>query len=195
MALDWQQAYARLEKALASRGDRPPEDVARVLEERARTLARPRTSAPAPVQALELLVFSLGEERYGIETVHVLEVVPLRGLTPVPCVPDFVAGVVHHRGRILPVLDLGRFVGFGARASAETGRVVSLEVGVMTFGILADSVAGIVQASAEELAPPPLRDEAGGRTFLRGMTADRVAVLDVEALAADPRLVINEEAV
>jgi purine-binding chemotaxis protein CheW len=195
MEFDWAQAYARLERAMASGGERSPEEVTQILEQRARRLAQPVERAPAPTRALELLSFSLGAERYGIETAHVVEVVPVRALTPLPCVPDFVAGVIHHRGRILPVLDLGSFVGFGARAASETGRVVCLEVGPMTFGLLADAVTGVAQVQAEELASRPERDQGGRRTFLRGLSADGVAVLDVEALAADPRLVINEEAV
>jgi purine-binding chemotaxis protein CheW len=110
-----------------------------------------------------------------------------------PCVPDFVNGVIHHRGHILPVLDLRRLLGFEGRPIGETGRVVALEVGAMSFGILADAVTGVVQAPVEELAPPPLGG-GDGRTLLRGLTRDGVAVLDAEALAADPRLVINEEA-
>jgi purine-binding chemotaxis protein CheW len=195
MEFDWQQVHARLERAVASGAQRSPEEVTRILEERARRMARPTEEASAPVQVVELLVFSLGAERYGIETAHVVEVVAVRALTPVPCVPDFVAGVIHHRGRMLPVLDLGRLVGFGARAGAETGRVVSLEVGPMTFGLWADAVTGVARARADELAPPPKAETAGWRTFLRGVSVDGVAVLDVEALAAEPRLLINEEAV
>lgn len=195
MEFDWQQAYARLERAVASGTRRSPDQVTRILEERARRLARPMEEASAPTEALELLVFSVEAERYGIETAHVVEVVPLRALTPVPCVPDFVVGVIHHRGRMLPVLDLGRLVGLGARAAAETGRVVSLEVGPMAFGLRADAVGGVAHARTAELAPPAGTDPGGRRTLLRGVSADGVAVLDVEALAADARLVINEEAV
>jgi purine-binding chemotaxis protein CheW len=195
MKFDWSQAYERLERALASGAERSPDEIVRILEERARRLARPVERASALVPALELLVFSLGPERCGIETAHVVEVVPVRALTPLPCVPDFIAGIIHHRGRILPVLDLGRLVGSGARAAAETGRVLCLEVGPMTFGLLADAVTGVVAARAEDLAPRPGGDQGGRRTFLRGVSADGVAVLDMEALAADPRLVINEEAV
>jgi purine-binding chemotaxis protein CheW len=195
MEFDWQQAYARLERAVASGTQRSPEQVARILEERAQKAARPAEEVAAPAEALDLLVFSVGTERYGIETAHVVEVIPLRALTSVPCVPDFVLGVIHHRGRMLPVLDLGRLVGPGARAADETGRVVSLEVGPMAFGLRADAVVGVAHARAAELAPPAGTDPGGRRTLLRGVSADGVAVLDVEALAADARLVINEEAV
>jgi purine-binding chemotaxis protein CheW len=186
---DWEAARARLEGALGSIEERSPEEVERILEERARRLARPPATPNSPTHTLELLVIRLEEERYGIETASVVEVIPVRGLTPLPCVPDFVAGVIHHRGRILPVFALKRLLGFQGLPVAETGRVVALEVGGMSFGILADAVAEVVQVPVEEMAPPPL---GGSGMFLRGMTRERVAILDVEALAGDPRLVIDE---
>lgn len=191
-AFDWEAARARLEAALESTGQRPPEKVERILEERARRLARPKATPSSPTQALELLVFFLGEERYGIETGAVVEVIPVRGLTPLPCVPDFVAGVIHHRGRILPVLDLKRLLGLQGRPVGGTDRVVALEVGAMSFGVLADAVAEVVRVPLEEVSPPPLG--GGGHSLLRGMTREAVAVLDAEVLAGDPRLVINEGA-
>src|SRR3990172_12567895 len=118
---------------------RSPEEVKRILRERAEALAKPVEEARTPTEPLELLVFSLAGERYGIETAQVLEVVPLRGLTPVPCTPPFVLGVVNHRGRIRPVLDLRRLFELATPGVPEGGRVVAVEAGGMTFGIFADA--------------------------------------------------------
>jgi len=195
-AIDWQEAYARLERirrALEAGGDRPPEETGRILRDRARALARPVEEAPAPTEVLDLLVFSLTGERYGIETAHVLEVVPLRGLTPVPGTPPFVLGVVNHRGRILPVLDLRRLFELAGQGIAKGGRVVAVEVGGMAFGIFADAVAGSVRLGADEVAPPPVSLARDRQAFIRGVTGGMVAVLDLEALASDPRITVNEE--
>jgi len=86
-------------KAMRPDGSLSPEEVRRILWERARALARPLEEAPVPTEVLELLVFSLAEGQYGIETAHVQKVFPLRDLTPVPCTPSFVLGVANYRGR------------------------------------------------------------------------------------------------
>lgn len=193
---DWQEAYARLERArraLEAGAERPPEEVARILRERAAALARPLEEAVPPAEVVELLVFSLAGERYGIETAHVLEVVPLRELTPVPCTPPFVLGVVNHRGRILPVLDFRRLLELAADGVAEGSRVVAAEAGGMTFGVYADAVAGTVRVGAHEVGPPPLTLAADRRTWIRGVTGEMVAVLDLDAVARDPRIVVNDE--
>ncbi|MBI4610394.1 MAG: purine-binding chemotaxis protein CheW [Candidatus Rokubacteria bacterium] len=194
--LNWQAAYALLERArraIETGAERPPEDVKRILRERAQALAKPLEEAPTPTEVLELLVFSLSGERYGIETAHVLEVVTLRELTPVPCTPSFVLGVVNHRGRILSVLDLRRLFDLAGQGVTEGSRVVAVEAGGMRFGIFADAVAGTMRVGVHEVAPPPVTLTGDRQAFVQGVTGEMVAVLDLEALAHDPRITVNEE--
>lgn len=172
---------------------RPPEEVKRILRKRAEALAKPVDEARTPTEPLELLVLSLAGERYGIETVHIVEVVAVRDLTPVPCTPPFVLGVVNHRGRILPVLDLRRLFELAGQGIPEGGRVVAVEAVGMAFGIFADAVAGTIRLGADEVAPPPVTLARDRQAFIRGVTGEMVAVLDLEALARDPRITVNEE--
>ncbi|MBI2494179.1 MAG: chemotaxis protein CheW, partial [Candidatus Rokubacteria bacterium] len=86
----------------------PADETARILQDRARALAKPLEEPSAPGETLDLLLFGLAGERYGIDAAHVLEVVQLPELVPVPCTPPVVLGVVNHRGRVLTVLDLRR---------------------------------------------------------------------------------------
>ena len=194
--IDWEGARARLEhlrRTLEGGGEPPPEEARRVLLERARALARVREEPPAPAEMLDLLVFSLGGDRYGVETASVLEVFRLRELTPVPCTPGFMPGVLSYRGRILPVLDLHRLLGRPGLPPLEARPVVAVEAGGMSFGILTDAVAGTVRTAREEIAMPPASLLSAGAAFIRGVTTGMVAVVDLEALALDPRLVVNEE--
>lgn len=195
-AIDWPGVYARLERArqaLEAGGELSPEEARRVLEKRAQAAARPRKEVAQPTVPLELVLFSLGGERYGIETGHVVDVLRSPELTRVPCTPPFVLGVMNHRGRILPVLDLKRLLGGAEAGAAAESRVVTVEAGGLSFGILADAVVGSLQVGAEELAPPPAGLVAGGSSVIRGVTAEMVAVLDVDALVRDPRMVVDEE--
>lgn len=172
---------------------RPPEEVERILRERAEALAKPREEARAPADLLEILVFSLAGERYGLETAHVLAVVPLRGLTPVPSTPSWILGLVNHRGRALPVFDLRRLLELTGQGNTDGGRLVAVQAGGMTFGIFADGVAGTIRLGADEVAPPPVILAGDRRALVRGVTREMVAVLDLEAFARDPRITVNEE--
>ena len=73
---------------------------------------------------LELLEFRLASERYAVESRLVQEVHPLRDLTPLPCTPPFVLGIVNVRGRILPVLDLKKFFDLPERGLTDLHRII-----------------------------------------------------------------------
>ena len=192
-AIDWDRTYARLEEIrLDASASLPPDEVTRVLRARAQAVAKPPAAAPAPVEALELLVFSLAGERYGIEATHILEVVPALELTPVPGTPPFVLGVMNHRGRILPVLDLRRLLELGGQGGPAGGRVVAVEAGGMTFGVFGEAVLGTVTVGTHEVAPPPVVLTGDRQALIEGVTGEMVAVLDLEALARDPRIVVND---
>jgi len=194
--IDWQEAYSRLERArqaVEAGGQRPPEEVQRILRERAEALARPPEEKALPSAPLECLVFSLGGERHGIETAQVVDVRRFAHLTRVPGTPPFVLGVMNHRGRILSVLDIQRLLGTAETTATSGSRVLTVEAGGMSFGILADAVAGSIRVGAEELAPPPAGLAGVGASVIRSVTADMVAILDLDALVRDPRMVVNEE--
>ena len=195
--IDWQEVHARLEqerRAVEATERLSPEEASRILKERARALARPVEEAVTQAEGLELLVFSVGAERYGIETDHVVEVIPLRELTPVPCTPASILGVVNHRGRILPVLDLRRLFDLADQGVAEGSRVVAVEARGMTFGIFAGAVTGTVRVGgADDGALSPATSAADRQGLIRGVTGEMVAVLDLDALSRDPRITVNEE--
>ncbi|MBI4213795.1 MAG: chemotaxis protein CheW [Chloroflexi bacterium] len=193
-AIDWDEARARLDRArraIELADDPAPAEVARILSERAVQLAVPVEEASVWEESLDILVFALGEERYAIETAHVLEVVPLGVLTPVPGTPAFVLGVVNHRGHVLSVLHLGRILELSGPEDSHAERVVAVEAGEMTFGLAADAVEGTLRLDARELGPALAAGERP--TFLRGVTDDMVAVLDLEAFARDARILVNAE--
>lgn len=168
-------------------------DARRVLRERARALAR----APQREEAaglLEVLVFSLGQEAYAVEMHHVREVVALKDLTPVPCVPRFVLGIINVRGEICPVIDLKRLFGLPERGLTNAARAVIVRDGALELGILADVVAGARAVPAASIAPPPPTLAGIQAEFLRGVAAEGLIVLDGARVLAHPSMIVREQA-
>lgn len=86
----------------------------------------PGSSASSKATAGELhLLFQLGDDRYALPAREVIEVLPLRRLKQIPEAPEWVAGLLTHRGRMVPVLDLTRRVlGRAANARSSTRLVL-----------------------------------------------------------------------
>jgi len=194
--IDWPQIHERLERARRAleRGfELSPERQQQLLKERARLLARPPQPATSPEERLEIIEFRLGKTHYAIETQFAREVWSLRELTPVPCTPAFVRGVVNVRGRILSVLDLRRFFDLPSSGLSDLNKVIILRAATLEFGILADQVLGVRLLPVSELHAVA-NVHAGIRAeYLRGITHNTVLVLAADRLLADPRLIVREE--
>lgn len=168
-------------------------DDAEVLRRRARALARPPERAAATGTLLDVLEFRVAKERYALETRHVREVSPLKDLTRVPCTPAFVLGIVNVRGRIIPVLDLKKFFDLPEEGLTDLHRIILLEGDGVELGLLADATEGVRSIPLDTLQPS-LPTLTGIRSeYLKGVTHERVVVLDVERMLADPRIVVHED--
>ncbi|MGO4212570.1 chemotaxis protein CheW [Terriglobus sp. YAF25] len=52
------------------------------------------------------LIFSLGEEEFGIQVLNIKEIIQMQEITAVPKTAVYVKGVINLRGQVIPVLDL-----------------------------------------------------------------------------------------
>ncbi len=165
----------------------------KILRARAQILARTRRTAPSTQAQLELLEFRLAHERYALENQYVQEVQPLRELTPLPCTPPFILGIVNVRGHILPVLDLKKFFDLPEKGLTDLHCIVLVRGEGLEFGLLADVIAGVRTVPAQSLQPS-LPTLTGIRAeYLKGVTDERLVVLDLPRILADPKIVVQEE--
>lgn len=168
-------------------------DAGAILRARARALARPRDNAVVANASLELLEFRLAHECYALETRHVREVYPLKSLTPVPCTPSFVRGIVNVRGRITPVIDIKKFFDLPDQGLTDLHCVILLRGNDLELGLLADVIVGVRTIPPGSLQPT-LPTLTGIRAeYLKGVTAQRLVVLDLDRLLTDPKIIVQEE--
>lgn len=192
--IDWERVHdglARSRRGLEDVAEPPADESRRILARRAAALAEPLVEAAAVTDTLELLVFSCGEATCAVETAHAVEVIAHPQPTPVPCTPPAVFGVLNHRGAMLPLVDVGRLLDEPEPRAGDVPFVVAVQAGEDRLGIRADAVVGIVRVPEREVLSPR-RSGARRDSVVRGVTASMVAVLDLEALAADPRVHVDE---
>ncbi|MCG3147875.1 MAG: Chemotaxis protein CheW [Verrucomicrobiae bacterium] len=168
------------------------EDQQRILKARAQALAQ-EPVAQATEAMIEVVEFSLATERYAIEISFVREVFPFKELTPVPCTPPFYTGIVNVRGRLIPVVDLKKFFDLPANGLQDLHKVIILHSAEMDLGILADDVGGVRSVSVSQLQAALPTLSGIGQEYLRGVTGDRLVVLDAERILGDPKIVVHEE--
>ncbi|MDP3706806.1 MAG: chemotaxis protein CheW, partial [Polaromonas sp.] len=100
ITIDWVEVRARLDAAQAASEQAwtpGTDETGRILHDRALALAVEPDKTQTLDQSIEVVEFLLAHERYAVESSYVREVYPLENLTPLPCTPAFVLGIVNLR--------------------------------------------------------------------------------------------------
>lgn len=133
----------------------------------------------------EVIVVRLGGSRYALPMDSVAEVGRPPGLTRVPSLPNWLAGVVNWRGRVLAVIDLRPLLGAPAVELDRRARLVVLNRDGVPVGLLTEGVEGTHLLDEESVEPSlaNLSDTASG--LLAGQTTDAngpCGVVDLDAV-------------
>ncbi len=162
-----------------------------ILRERARALARV-PQAPSTDARVELVQVELGGERFGVQTSFIREVGPLGQLTEVPCTPAFVAGIANLRGEIVSVFDLRPLFSLPVEPITPEHKMVVVTAGETEIGLLVDSVGGVRAIPSNDIQPGLSTVKGEQARYVRGVTTDRLAILDIQSILDDERLSIDE---
>ena len=195
LAINWADVRERLARAQAAATaalEPPPERVRALMDERARALARPPAQSEE-TDAIAVMTFALGTERYAIETEYAREVVRLTDFSPVPGAPDFVLGVTNLRGEVLYLVDLRTFFDVPSKGLTDLSRIVVVGIETAEFGILVDEAFEMATLRPNDVVPPSESVAGIGREYLLGVTREALIVLDGAALLRDPRLFVNQD--
>ncbi|GEJ56183.1 chemotaxis protein CheW [Anaeromyxobacter diazotrophicus] len=132
----------------------------------------PRASEAAGAgELVELCAFQVGGEEYAIDLRRVREIVQPLPVTPVPCGPEFLDGVMDLRGEVIPVVDVRRRLGFPVSGAARA-KVLVVNVAGRVLGLVVDAVLEVMRLPRATIGPPPLGGDAGPRLYL-GVCAPR----------------------
>ncbi|MDR3212300.1 MAG: chemotaxis protein [Azoarcus sp.] len=148
----------------------------------------------AGTNKLEILLFTLGidqrtgrRETFGINVFKVREVMRTPAITAAPEMPAAVEGMVSLRGVLVPVVDLGKYVGVGEKSARDI--MIVTEYNGHTQGFLVEAVDTILRLDWSQMRVPPdmLTAKMGGLVTAVTELADNklVMLLDVEKVLSE----------
>ncbi|MDK2834299.1 MAG: purine-binding chemotaxis protein CheW [Methanolobus sp.] len=142
---------------------------------------------------LQLVVFELGGEEFGVEIMNVQEIIRMPEMTQIPHSPDFVEGVINLRGRIIVVVNLSKRFNLQSRVADENSRIIVVEIGKTVVGMIVDSVNEVLRIPKSSVEPAPeLVMSKVSKNYLKGVgkidkrlliLLDLARVLTVEEVA------------
>ena len=76
---------------------------------------------------------------------------------------------------------------------SDLNKVIIINDETMEFGILADAILGVRSVAVSELGPPLPTLTGIREEFLKGITGERMVILDAARILADKNIVVHEE--
>ncbi len=129
-----------------------------------------------------LLLFRIGEERYGLNASQVVEVAPQVCLKKIPQAPNYIAGLFDYRGLPVPVIDLCQLVNTQTCKRRMTTRIILLNYkqdngSQQILGLLAEQVTETVKQDPKSLLSSEL--SIGEAPWLGDLVKDEQGLLQL----------------
>ncbi len=119
---------------------------------------------------LQLVVFRLGSEEFGVEIKTVQEIIRMANITGIPRAPPYVRGIINLRGRIIVVINLNVILGMGSRENDENTRIIVADIDNTVTGFVVDSVSEVMRLPEKNVEPaPPIITNRIRTEYLRGV--------------------------
>jgi purine-binding chemotaxis protein CheW len=155
-----------------------------------------KTNGKPNVKTQKLVTFQLGVDVFAADVLSVERVLRYTAPNTVPDVPEWIEGVLEHRGKIIPIIDLRKRIELAQFDVTPETRILVLTTPDGLVGGIVDAVHEVAAVPAESVTPPPKLFRGVSAEFVKGIAKvgdQLVVVLDVErVLASTDRIALDE---
>lgn len=103
----------------------------------------------------QYVVFKLNKGEFGIDIMNVKEIGPYEDSISIPNTPDFIEGVINHRGNVIPIVNLKKRFLLGEVEITKDTRIIVINLGEKEIGFIVDEASETVRLNDEQIDPAP----------------------------------------
>lgn len=159
------------------------------LAARARLLRGRMTSDTKVEETRMILAFNKGSQRFGVLVNDVIEVQALDQFSTVPGTPAFIFGVIHWRGGVLSLLDLGKLFDLTETGIADVHIILIVEAAHRRVAIVANEIEEILSVPTSHMKPTPDLPGNIPAEWILGVHDNNRLILRPDQILQDARLV------
>ncbi len=118
---------------------------------------------------MQLVVFDLASEFYGVDIGDVREIIRMQTVTRVPGAPPYVEGIINLRGQVIPVVDLRKRLELVVGEQTNESRIVWVTIHGQDVGVIVDAVTEVLRIPLSSIEPPSSMVSSVDSDYLRGI--------------------------
>mgnify|MGYP001221637773 FL=1 len=141
--------------------------------------------------SLQIVCFKIGNEEYGIDILQVQEILKVPKITKLPKSRSHIMGVIDLRGKVIPIIDLGKKFGIIADLS-NSSRTIVVDIDGKRVGLAIDSVSHVIKVDLNEIEPPPPVVKGISGKYIVGIAKLKtgfVVILDINQIFSAEELI------
>lgn len=116
-----------------------------------------------------VLSFLIEDQYYGIEIIHIIEIIEMQTITIVPQIPPYIKGIINLRGKIIPVMDVRIRFGKPEKTYDDRTSIVVIEIKGVSVGLIVDIVEEVLQIKEHDLSATPKFNNLNTNKFIRAL--------------------------
>lgn len=128
----------------------------------------------------QALTFIVGGDYYAFVISEVTDIIEIPPVTLIPKTPDYVLGIMNHRGKAVPVMDLRLRLGLPEGEYDERSCIIVTEINSLPYGIKVDRVSDVIRVLPEQTAVSPA--ENGVVSGFVTQNDKRISMLNLDRL-------------
>ncbi|WP_232221928.1 chemotaxis protein CheW [Methanococcoides burtonii] len=143
-------------------------------------------------QTVQVIVFALGEEIYGVDISQVKEIIRPTKITRIPNSPEFIEGVVNLRGQITTIINLRKRLGKETKETDNETRIIVVEYENAVIGMIVDTVNEVKYLSSKNIDELPSiitsRDDSKFLTGVGKLDDGLLTLMDLDKVFSEEEI-------
>jgi purine-binding chemotaxis protein CheW len=117
----------------------------------------------------QFATFFVADLFFGVDVLHVQEVLRLQAMTPVPKAQRAVEGLINLRGQIVTAIDMRRRLGMPPRAGNKSPMNIVIRTSDGAVSLLVDEIGDVLEMDAGTYEQTPENLDPAARELIHGV--------------------------
>ncbi|MHB1393641.1 MAG: chemotaxis protein CheW [Clostridia bacterium] len=105
------------------------------------------------MDTIQLVIFRLNGQEYGIDIFKVNEIVPYSKPTKIPNSPAYIEGVLNLRGHVIPIISLKKKFNLEDAGADDRTRIIVANTGGNVAGFVVDEASEVLTVDKDTIEP------------------------------------------
>ncbi|WOF17235.1 chemotaxis protein CheW [Methanoplanus sp. FWC-SCC4] len=118
----------------------------------------------------DVVEFEISGTLYALDIQLTREIIEILPITPIPCTPPFIEGIINLRGEITNILNLRKIMGLSEKDEIINQKIIVLmpeAAGGSKTGIIVDDVHSVIRVSEDDIEK--MDNAISGEAFVKGI--------------------------